>query len=83
MRWWLSNFKKISVPARIIIDRVVTDRIIGLNMSLIDPKHYSEKSDYSFWFHGPKDTNLYLWMPGQVLQKAQLEMADAALVYGR
>ncbi len=75
------HFDKISLEARVIIDRVVTDRIVGLNMNLIDPKHYSGKADFSFWFHGPKDTNLYLWMQGSELIKAQMEMASAAMVF--
>ncbi len=75
------EFQNISVEARIIIDRVVTDRIVGLNMALIDPKHYSGKADFSFWFHGPKDTNLYLWMLGDNLVKAQMELADATMAF--
>jgi hypothetical protein len=75
------QFDEISVPARVIIDRVVTDRIVGLNTMLIDPKHYSGKSDFSFWFHGPKDTNLYLWVDAERLVKAQMEMANAAMVF--
>ncbi len=75
------HFNNINVEARIIIDRVVTDRIVGLNMDLIDPKHYSGKADFSFWFHGPKETNLYLWMHGGQLTRAQMEMANAAMVF--
>ena len=55
------NFRKIDVAARLIIDRVVSDRIVGLNMQLIDSRHYSQQADFTHWFHGPKDTNLYLW----------------------
>ena len=75
------HFLDISVEARIIIDRVVSDRIVGLNMNLIDPKHYSAKADFNFWFHGPKETNLYLWMEGSKLIKAQMEMSNAAMVF--
>lgn len=75
------QFASIDVNARIIIDRVVTDRIIGFNMSLIDPKHYGVQSDFSLWFHGPKDTNLYLWQQGGKLLKAHMEMANAAMIF--
>jgi hypothetical protein len=74
------HFEDISTEARIIIDRVVSDRIIGLNMSLIDPKHYSGKADYSHWFHGPKETNLYLWALGEKIHKAQMEMSEAVML---
>ncbi|MEM7647031.1 MAG: PilZ domain-containing protein, partial [Pseudomonadota bacterium] len=75
------EFKNINVNARVIIDRMVTDRIVGLNMELIDNRHYSVKSDFSFWFHGPKETNLYLWALGSELVKAQLDMGTALLVF--
>ncbi len=73
------RFEQIDPLARIIIDRVVTDRIIGLNMALIDPKHYSHHTDFNYWFHGPKETNLFLWMDSGTLVKAQMEMADSAM----
>ena len=50
-------------------------------MALIDPKHYSTKADFSFWWHGPKDTNLYLWGEKGQLVKVHMEMADAAMVF--
>lgn len=75
------QFVEINVEARIIIDRVVTDRMIGLNMFLIDSRHYSENADFNFWFHGPKETNLYLWCSGDRLVKAQMELDSSLLFY--
>lgn len=75
------HFEEISVEARMIIDRVVTDRIVGLNMVLIDSKHYAGKDDFTSWFHGPKETNLYLWDQEGALIRAQMEMAEASMVY--
>lgn len=75
------QFIDIGVDARVIIDRVVTDRIVGLNMILIDPKHYSGKSDFQYWFHGPKETNLYLWTENDQLVKAQMDMANASMMF--
>ncbi len=75
------EFDQIDVPSRIIIDRVVTDRIVGLNMSLIDPKHYSPHADFTFWFHGPRETNLYFWVAEDGLFKAQLDTDIASLIF--
>ena len=75
------SFEELSVDARIIIDRVVTDRIVGLNMNLIDPKYYSQKVDFNHWFHGPRDTNLYLWESDNQLDRAQLELDSCSLIY--
>jgi hypothetical protein len=75
------KFTDIDVAARIIIDRVVSDRIIGLNMILIDPKHYHLKSDFTHWYHGPKETNLYLWWKSDQLERAQMDLSSASLLY--
>jgi hypothetical protein len=73
------EFEKIGVPARIIIDRVVTDRIVGINMTFVEPKHYNSKADFTHWFHGPKETNLYLWWAQERLFKAQMDMENCLL----
>lgn len=75
------SFDKISVDARIIIDRLVTDRIVGLNMQKIDPKYYSQNVDFTHWFHGPRDTNLYLWEEKGQLTRAQLELDSCSLIF--
>lgn len=75
------SFDKVEVAARIIIDRVVSDRMVGLNMTLIDPKHYSNPRDFDLWFHGPRDTNLYLWARGDHLSKCQMDMEVASFIY--
>jgi hypothetical protein len=75
------RFLDVGVTARIIIDRLVTDRIIGLNMNLIDPKHYAADVDFTHWYHGPKETNVYLWWRAGQLTRGQLEMATATVTY--
>lgn len=75
------NFGDISVEARVIIDRVVSDRIVGLNMSYISPRHYSTNTDFNHWFHGPKETNLYFWCHEDRLDKVQMELDSALLIY--
>ena len=75
------EFDQQDAKARQLIDELVSDRIVGMNMNLIDSKHYSVKADFGFWFHGPKDTNLYLWTRGEQLEKAHLEMGTSLLVF--
>ena len=75
------EFSDISSTARVIIDRLVTDRIIGLNMQLIDPTHYSPQSDFTHWFHGPKETNLFLWEENGKLLRAQFDLNQSVLIY--
>lgn len=75
------EFLDIPSTARIIIDRLVTDRMIGLNMQLIDSSHYSPQADFSHWFYGPKETNLFLWSQGDKLIRAQFNLNNVVLVY--
>lgn len=76
------EFKDMSASARVIIDRLVTDRIVGLNMNLINTQYYSSQSDFNFWYHGPKETNLYLWTHNNnKIMKAQLDMGSCLLIY--
>ena len=75
------NFKEVPSLARIIIDRLVSDRMIGLNMYLIDPEHYSPHVQFSHWFHGPKETNLFLWTQDHKLEKAQMDLNEISLIY--
>ena len=76
------EFVDVPIDARIFIDRLISDRVIGLNMSLVDPKFYSANASFTHWFHGPKDTNLFLWEEenGEIL-KAQFDLHNAVLVF--
>ena len=74
------EFTNVPVPARIIVDRVVTDRIVGLNFRLVEPEHYAVDQDFNYWFHGPKETNLYLWGASQ-LERAQFDTPLGSVIY--
>ena len=75
------EFLTVPSDARILIDRLISDRMIGINMNLIDPKHYNTQSGFSHWFHGPKETNLFLWSTNDKLSKAQLDLNNVVLIY--
>ena len=77
------HFKDVGASVRVIIDRLVTDRIVGLSMNQMDPKDFDSQSDFSHWFHGPKETNLYLWEEKGSLCRAQMDMASVSLSYGK
>ncbi|MCB0378403.1 MAG: PilZ domain-containing protein [Bdellovibrionales bacterium] len=76
-----TEFLSVPVEARIIIDRMISDRMIGLNMHLIDPSHYSAHAHFTHWFHGPKETNLFLWARGDDLDKAQFDLNNVSLIF--
>lgn len=68
-----------SQKAKSFVDRLISHRMVGLNMNLIDPSFYSGEKGFSYWFHGPKNTNLYLWEKDGALVRATLDLFDTAL----
>lgn len=68
-----------SKDTKIFVDKLITSRMVGLNMNLIDPQFYKDKETFSYWFHGPKGTNLFIWEDNGKLQKATLDLPDLAI----
>ncbi len=68
-----------SKKTKAFVDKLITNRMVGVNMNLIDPQFYRGKESFSYWFHGPKSTNLFLWEENGQLHKASMDFADVAL----
>ncbi len=73
------EFIDASRETKMFVDTLITNRMVGLNMNLIDPQFYRGKETFAYWFHGPKSTNLFLWEDQGKLQRATLDLADVAL----
>lgn len=73
------EFIDASKETKMFVDTLITNRMVGLNMNLIDPQFYRGKETFSYWFHGPKSTNLFLWEQNGKLERATLDLADVAL----
>lgn len=71
-------FELVSVPtdARLLIDRFLDPKMIGLNMRTVDRSYFSSGETFSFWYCGPRDTNFFLWMSGSKLERALLQLGD-------
>jgi hypothetical protein len=68
------------VDGRLKIDQHIKDQIVGLSMRQIssDLLHPSAKADV--WFHGPFDTNIFLWYNDQKeITKAVIEYDNVFL----
>lgn len=74
-----TEFLDTSSEVKGFVDRLITNRMVGLNMNLIDPQFYKDKNQFSYWFHGPKNTNLYLWEEDGQLTRATLDLFNIAL----
>ncbi len=75
------HFEDVGATTQVIIDRLVTDRIVGMNMKMMDPKNFGSKSDFDYWFHGPKETNLYFWVKNNSLSKIHFDIAHISILY--
>lgn len=73
------EFSDPSPQTKKFVDQLISHRMVGLNMNLIDPQFYRGKESFTYWFHGPKSTNLFLWEENGVLKKATLDLIDLAL----
>lgn len=68
-----------SQQTKAFVDQLISNRMVGLNMNLIDPQFYRGKETFAYWFHGPKSTNLFLWENNGTLHKATMDFTDVAL----
>lgn len=68
------HFPELSLQARKSLDLFLKQKVIGLNTKLVDPKFYIEKQGFDFWFHGPSQTNVFIWGSLEDIQKASFEV---------
>ena len=55
-------FDHLPPETRSLLDNYLKDKIIGANLSLIDPKFYAKGLDCSHWYQGPNGLQVYLWI---------------------
>lgn len=67
-------FPELSIGARSALERFLKQKLVGLNTKLVDPKYYIKEQGFDFWFHGPHQTNIFIWQEGGEIAKATLEM---------
>lgn len=66
---------------RIKIDQVMKDLIVSSNLRKLSPHLLHSSLQCDVWFHGPFDTNLFLWKSGSRFSKAYIEYDNSVLVY--
>lgn len=67
-------FPELSLQARQALEVFLKPKLVGLNTKLVDPKYYIKEQGFNFWFHGPNQTNVFIWEEGGKIQKATVEM---------
>ncbi len=67
-------FPELSLSARQALDGFLRQKLIGLNTKLLDPKYYIKEQGFNYWFHGPNQTNIFVWGSADNIKKATIEM---------
>lgn len=70
------KFKEMTPETRLGFDQIIKDKMIGLNTyqirsELLNP--FERSQDLSCWFHGPRDTNIFIWQRHGHIDKAVIE----------
>jgi hypothetical protein len=77
------QFESLSPQARLAFETFLTDNLLGLHLHAVDPNLFSKTQDFTHWFHGPKDTNVFIWIKSEQLHKAIVEIDHQILVWNQ
>ncbi len=76
------QFQEIDHVARMRIDEFLEDKIIGSHMILVSPQYFSDHVDFNYWFHGPNNTNVFLWGPDDnTITRAMVSFDGQAMIF--
>jgi hypothetical protein len=55
------RFEHCEANVKLAIGDFLQDRIVGQHMISVDPKYFAEHVDFQAWYHGPNNTNVFVW----------------------
>lgn len=74
--------ESISTEGRLTLDQPVKDRLVSENIHQLSPAELSSEFHAATWFHGPFDTNFFLWFkPDGTLKDALIEYDHLIWMY--
>lgn len=71
---------KIGEKDRLTLMRFIDKKVLGTYVFLVAKELYSQQS-FDLWYHGPYDTNIYIWKVSGTLDKAMIELDGFLLSY--
>lgn len=81
------QFLELSATARLALERFLEAKIIGLHMRPIDAKFFAKSvsgaGEFTHWFHGPNNANVFLWYESLTCMKAVVELGDDFLSWNQ
>ncbi len=78
------RFFNMPAEARLEFDRFLNDQMLGLNTHQVRPELLtnSNRGDgLTCWYHGPKDTNIFIWQKHAQIERAVIELDYQVLEY--
>jgi hypothetical protein len=75
------QFDELGAHTRLAFETFLNDNLLGLNLRPVSPSLFNQSQDFSQWYHGPKDTNVFIWANGNQVQKAIVEIDNQILVW--
>ena len=75
------QFAEMNTQARMSFEKFLQSKLMGLNVRLVNPHFYGAKEDFTFWFHGPNDFNVFLWKKGKGLGRVLVELGADLLLF--
>lgn len=84
---WGLEFHRITGSARLTLNSFLEHKLIGANLKAVDRRYFSPDLDCQHWFHGPSETDLFLWMmsngESEWIARAIFELPELRVIYNK
>lgn len=74
-------FPNLSVEARKHLQKYLDSKIVAQNTRFVDPKHYIKEQGFSYWYHGPNQTNIFIWGDKKKIKRCTIELEGQVLSF--
>lgn len=64
-----------------LIDQYLSNKFISEHMQEVPGSHFAPEQTFNKWFHGPLDTNVYVWITDSTLTRLCVELRDKVYIW--
>ena len=75
------EFAALPLTARRGLALFLNDQTLGFHLRPVNPLFFDKHQNFSQWFHGPNDTNLFIWREGSKIVRAVFEAYNEVLFF--
>lgn len=73
------HFPNLSVEARKVLQKFMQPKLVGMNTRYVDPKYYIKEQGFNYWYHGPNQTNIFVWGDKKRIKRCTVELEGRVL----